>query len=155
MICGLVHFVSNLLISCDFWKELKSSIGRPPARSSGCFRFFTHWSSALSSRLRSHNVPFIFAVAKSTANTSRSPNLFAHETKFPRIECCCGLARIQLIRKHAQIQDLLIVEIFDHAKWQVVRTLRLPHLQQCLLLSVFCGTCPFERLHQDVVRKHS
>ena len=68
-----------------------------------------------SSRLKSHIVPLALAVVKSTANPSRSPNLVAHDANFD--ECCCSLTRIQLIREYAQLHDLVIVEIFDHAKW--------------------------------------
>ena len=34
--------------------------------------------------------------------------------KLRRIEHCCDFARIQLIRKYAQLHDLVIDEIFDH-----------------------------------------
>ena len=48
------------------------------------------------------------AVVKSTANPSRSPNLVAHDANFDGF---------QLVREYAQLQDLVIVEIFDHTKW--------------------------------------
>ena len=65
-----------------FNKEENSSLGGLPARCSGCSRFCTRRSSALSSsRLRSL-VPLALAVVKSTVNPSRSPNLFAHDANF-------------------------------------------------------------------------
>ena len=55
-----------------FNKEEKSSPGGLPARNSGCSRFCTRRSSALSSpRLKSHIVPLVLAFVKSTTNPSR------------------------------------------------------------------------------------
>ena len=54
-----------------------------PTRSSGCSRFCTRLSSALSSsRPKSHMVPLALAVVKSTAKPSRSTNLVAHDANF-------------------------------------------------------------------------
>ena len=80
----LLHFDLQLGGSAHvFNKEEKSSLGGLPARRSGCSRFCTHRSSALtSSRLRSHIVPLALAVVKSTANPSRSPNLVEHDANF-------------------------------------------------------------------------
>ena len=80
----LFFSIFNLLISRAsahvFNKEENSSLGGLPTRSSGCSRFCTRLSSALSSsRLRSHIVPLALAVVKSTAKPSRSPNLVAHD----------------------------------------------------------------------------
>ena len=64
-------------------KEEKSSLGGLPAISSGCSRFCTRRSSALSSsRLRSHINPLALAAVKSTANPSRSPNLVPIDANF-------------------------------------------------------------------------
>ena len=63
------------------------------------------------------------------ANTSQSPNLVAHDTKFPQIE--------------------LSVVVVSHAFNSFEST------HKSMLLFVFFGTCPLQRLHQDVVRKHS
>ena len=88
LICGSIFSVFNLLISRAaephvFNKEENSSLGGLPTRSSGCSRFCTRRSSALSSsRLRSHIVPLALAVVKSTAKPSRSPNLVAHDANF-------------------------------------------------------------------------
>ena len=66
-----------------FNKEENSSLGGLPTRNSGCSRFCTRLSSAMSSsRLRSHIVPLALTVVKSTAKPSRSPNLVAHDANF-------------------------------------------------------------------------
>ena len=93
----------QLADSCDsthvFNKEENSSLGGLPTRSSGCSRFCTRLSSALSSsRLRSHIVPLALAVVKSTANPVylHGVTTSLHTTQ-TSTEYCCGLTRIQLI----------------------------------------------------------
>ena len=84
---SLIHkFLSvarfSLFSTCWFLvsPHTKLSLGGLPARSSGCSRFCTRRSSALSSsRLKSQIVELAVAVIKSTANSSRSPNLVAHD----------------------------------------------------------------------------
>ena len=72
LICGSIFSFFNLLISRAarvLNKEENSSLDGLPTRSSGCSRFCTRRSSALSSsRLRSHIVPLALAVVNSTAN---------------------------------------------------------------------------------------